>query len=74
MYSKIQTKPAIIKHEFRITIKTSNKSFEASAPVIVYNMPLFPDDETIVDSISEMNCIELARAAENDSDLRHREV
>lgn len=74
IYSKIQTKPAIIKHEFRITIKTSNKSFEASTPVIVYNMPLFPDDETIVDTISEINSLDIARAAENDSDLRRREV
>jgi hypothetical protein len=37
-------------------------------------MPLFPDDETIVESMSEMNCITAARAAEKDYHIRHREV
>jgi hypothetical protein len=37
-------------------------------------MPLFPDDETIVDSMSEMNCVTAARAAENDSMIHRREV
>jgi hypothetical protein len=64
----------MIKHEFRITIKISDKELETSTPVIVYNMPSFPDDETIVDSMSEMNCITAARAAEKDYNIRHREI
>jgi hypothetical protein len=35
-------------------------------------MPLFSDDETIIDTNSETNYIDIARAAEDDFDLRRR--
>ena len=62
----------MITHEFRVNLKTSKRQYEVIIPVIVYNLPLFADDETIVDNISESNFVEIARAAENESDLRLR--
>ncbi len=62
----------MIKHEFKVNMKTLQGQYEVIMPVIVYNMPLFPDDETIVDNLSEGNSVEIARAAENEFDLRQR--